>query len=83
MGFHVVNLQDLRENFALCSALLLTVDLDRSQCVHKAASVAAQTQQLHKHISKGDHIQDPHSTAGLHPAGMAEGVTEGREMTEV
>lgn len=65
-----------RKTLPCASALLHTVDLDPPLCVHKAASVAAQTQQLHKHISKGDHIQDPHSTAGLHLAGMA-GLKEG------
>lgn len=62
--------QNLIRNFNC--ALICTVDLDPSQCVHKAPSVASQTQQLHNHISKGDHVQDLHSTAGLHLAGMAD-----------
>ncbi len=66
----VVKLQNLIGNFNC--ALICTVDLDPSQCVHRAPSVASQTQQLHNHISKGDHIQDLHSTAGLHLAGMAD-----------
>lgn len=47
------------------SALTCSVDLDPSQCVHNVPLVASQTQQLHNHISKGDHTQSPRSTAGL------------------